>query len=374
MIDQTDDFSSDPDPPFADAVGSEALQNDFLRGRNEVLDDGLFGLQGGEAVAGAPAAERRLGELRDGLIARAGSDRQRAMLADDLDAHMDVARDAIARHVAAQTKTWDRNVRADRVGLLQDLARREYDDPGHLPLYAEAAAGAAGERPDEARSGVWRSAIDGALDDGAHGAALELYERAREHLTADDETALRPQLAIARQMQQGWDYLAALLPLPMPATLAATDEALARTLELNDRDWAHDPEQLATNKFASTGVIPMSEEKDKEFKRWFISAFLKLSPRQREYVVARAAWYMTLQGRGTYLDGPPSGEAAVRLMRINEAALRTIENLQWLLNDRPLPFTDDFVPTSLLEQAAAAGFGGERLCKILLEVVEPRKR
>ncbi len=235
---------------LADATGAEALQNDFLRGRAATLDDGLFQLEGGDAVAAAPGAARQLAGLRDQLLQRAGSAGQRAMLADDLDAHMDVAQDAIARHVARQAKVWDEKVRADRIGLLNDQARRDRDDPDKLALYGDAAASAsAGDdaAADAARSGVWRSAIDQALTQGQHGAAIDLHENAQDHLTPEDADTLAPEIAIARQMQTGRAYVDGLVQR-LPDTLPEIGPAHADALSRNTVDWPDDREQQATNR------------------------------------------------------------------------------------------------------------------------------
>ena len=244
--DAANPYSSDPG--FGDAVASEAAQNDFLRARAATLDDGLFKLSGGEAVAAAPAAVRKLEDMRDALVERVGNMRQQALLADDLDAHLALARDDIARHVAQQTKVWDQAVRAERIGLLQDQARRDWNDPDKLAPYGDAAASANDDDPDAARSSVWRSAIDAALTAGQHDAALDLGKDAEDHLTPDDGKALAPELAIAKQMQTGRDYVNGLLPQPRPVTLAATDTARQEALQRNAADWAQDAEQLATNR------------------------------------------------------------------------------------------------------------------------------
>ena len=235
------------DAGFGDTVASESAQNDFLRARAAALDDGMFRLQGGEAVAAAPAAANGLQDLRDALLDRAGSVRQRALLAGDLDAHLELAQDVIARHVARQTQVWDQAVRAERIGLLQDQARRDWADPDKLALYGDAAASVGSDDPDAARSGVWRSAIDAALTQGQHGPALDLHEDAADHLTPEDAAALAPELAIAKQMQTGREYVAGLLPGPMPATPAKIQAAHDAATERNAADWADDPEQQATN-------------------------------------------------------------------------------------------------------------------------------
>ena len=239
------DLADDPGP--SDATESEALQNDFIRARTAALDDGLFKLTGGEAVAAAPGAGRCLSDLRNSLVDSAANPSQRAMVASDLDAHMDVARNDIARHVASETKTWDRAVRAERVRLLRDRARRDYDDPARLALYADAAA-TAGAESEAARSSVWRAGIESALAKRAHGGALDLIDRAREHLTPHDAAVLAPQMALAAQQQTGQDYVEGLLPQPMPATPSETDRAYRQALQANAQAWSDDPAQLATNK------------------------------------------------------------------------------------------------------------------------------
>lgn len=231
---------------LSDAVASEAAQNAFLRGRADALDDGLFTLEGGAAVEAAPAAEGQLGDLRDVLLDRIDDPDQRARLASDLDAHMDVARSDIARHVGRQTKAWDRAVRAERVGLLQDRARRDYASGNKLALYGEAAA-TAGASPEAARSSVLRSGIEGALSDGQHGTAIDLHRNLIDQFTSDDAKALAPQMAVAAQMQTGRDYVEGVLPQPFPATAEATQVAHDDATARNAADWAHDPTQQATN-------------------------------------------------------------------------------------------------------------------------------
>ncbi len=254
---------NDTDFVNPDAVGSEALQNAFLRARANALDDGLFRLKGAAAIAEAPAAEGRLGILRDALLEQAGSPDQRTILGPDLDTHLALARDEIARHVARATEAWDRDVRAERIRLLNDQARRDYADPEKLALYADAAASASA-RPDEARSGLWRAAIDAALTAGQHGTALDLHKNAQDRLTPEDSAALKPVMAIAAQMQKGRDYVAGLLPQPMPATFAETQAAREAASGRNTADWAHEPEQQATNQHLIDAALCISLRKPLE--------------------------------------------------------------------------------------------------------------
>jgi hypothetical protein len=229
-----------------DGTGVEALQNRFLRARADTLDEGLFRLRAGEALAAAPGAARHLVAVRDHLLGRAVTPRQRQLLAPQLDTHLALAHDDLARHVAREKGAWERGVRAERLALLRDQARRDWGDAGKLALYGDAAA-SAGEDPDAARSGIWRAAIDAALTAGAHEAALDLHDRAREHLVPADAEALDAEREIARQMLAARDYVATLLPQPLPGTPADLDQVHRLATAQNEADWPHDAGQQATN-------------------------------------------------------------------------------------------------------------------------------
>ncbi len=320
---------------FADAVGSEAAQNDFLRARVGTLDEGLFKREGGDAIAEAPAAESRLATLRDVLVEQARSPDQRAMLGPDLDVHLELARDAIARHVDRQAEAWDHSVRAERIGLLQDRARRDWRNPEKLALYADAAASAS-DQPEATRSGLWRAAIDAALAAGQHGAALDLHKDAADHLTPQDADALVAELAIAAQMQKGRDYVADLLPQPMPATAAETQAAHDAASARNTADWSHDPEQQATNQHLidvqfgrhQRGLSEADAARDRAVQDWLArrdaqgnvqterpppSLWKQLDAGQRQAVDATLA--QNARGASSGVLAPAAGSAAGEAIR-----------------------------------------------------------
>jgi hypothetical protein len=142
--DTSPDANPDLDRELAigDAMRSEELQNDFMRQHQAVLDD-FTQLQGRDAVDAAPDAEAALSQYRDGLLDQTDNPKQRAMLADDLDAHMDVARSDIGRHAGQQGLAWERGVAQDRLDLLTRKALQNWRDPNKLNIYGDAAATAA---------------------------------------------------------------------------------------------------------------------------------------------------------------------------------------------------------------------------------------
>lgn len=334
MIDPTD-FE------LSDGVASEAAQNQFMRARAAALDDGLFQLKGGDAVAAAPDAERRLSDLRDTLLDQAATPSQRALLAPDLDSHMDAARNDIARHVARETAAWDRDVRAKRVDLLQGRAWRDYDEPDRIALYAEAAA-SAGDPTEVARSSVWRSGIEGALSNGAHKAALDLIDHARQHLSPADAEMLAPQMVLAAQLLTGRNYVASLLPESMPATSAETDEAYRQALRANKEAWVDDPEQLATNKHLldvrfgarQRDLHQAKADRDRDVENWLAltdatggpqterpppALWLSLNPDERQKVDAQLA--------ENAQEGPPATGGQPFVIDI-EASRRILQQMQ----------------------------------------------
>ena len=219
MVDRImNDLRSD-DPTVADelsirdAMRSEELQNDFMRRHEDVLD-GFRRLNGMDAVNAAPDAEAVLSRHRDHLIEQADNPNQRRILADDLNAHIAVARGDIAHHAGRQALAWEQGVAQDRLDLLKQKAAENYADPSQLDIYVDASAmaargvaralgfpvasGQASMYAAAARSALYRSAIEAALGNDAHDAAVNLYSRLKGRLAPEDLASLDPEMAIVR--------------------------------------------------------------------------------------------------------------------------------------------------------------------------------
>jgi hypothetical protein len=188
----------------------EQLVNDFIAGRQHTLhnaDDAFFRQRGDGAIRAAPEVDRMLRQMREAALEQAANDDQRQLLARRLDAQMRDAGDVIGRHVAAQSLEWQRDTAAARQALIRNAFELEADDDDKLVGLAEAYATAARElaridgAPDggaatvaEARSSIWRGAIDRRLSIGQGPQALALFGRVQSQLAEADRNALAPLL------------------------------------------------------------------------------------------------------------------------------------------------------------------------------------
>ena len=108
----------------------------------------------------------------------------------------------------------------------------------------------------QARSNVYRRAIEAALAAGDNRSAIGLYERAKGRLTPEDAAPMQGQIKAVTQREMAQAYLAG-LPTPTPSEpstffdapkqLADADAAHQAATARNDADWAHDPGQRAIN-------------------------------------------------------------------------------------------------------------------------------
>ena len=108
----------------------------------------------------------------------------------------------------------------------------------------------------EARSAVYRRAIEAALAAGDTRSAIGLYERAKDRLTAGDAGPTHGQIKAVTQRDTAQTYLASLETqapsesstfLDAPKQLADADTAHQAATEQNDADWAHDASQHTIN-------------------------------------------------------------------------------------------------------------------------------
>ncbi|HEY4168968.1 MAG TPA: hypothetical protein VGM96_19420 [Reyranella sp.] len=210
--------SSAPPPlPPVDDHRVEGLVNGFIAGKQDALfdaPDAYYRQQGRDAVNGAPAIAQRLQDLRGATLDRVRDDGERAALGPRLDAHLSDAMDGIGRHLDAQQQVMQRQIIAERQGLIQRAAALEHDNDDKIAGLAEAHASAAQERArldgvapssdDEAqvlnaaRSQILRTAIEQRLANAKGPQALTLYDRVSDALTPADRCALEVPIGATR--------------------------------------------------------------------------------------------------------------------------------------------------------------------------------
>jgi hypothetical protein len=214
--------SGPPDTSAVDPHRVEDLVNRFIAAKQDVLfttPDAYYRTTGRDAVDGAPGILDRLNGLKQATLDSAGDDGTRAMLAPRLDAHLDDASDGIDRHVAAQRDALTRQIISERQNLIQRAAQLEHNNDNKLAGLAEAHASAAQEfarmngepeepAMDEARSAIWRTAIDQRLANGNRPQAITLFDRVKNQLTPDDHLSLDGPLQVARNDQAANQWIA----------------------------------------------------------------------------------------------------------------------------------------------------------------------
>ncbi len=205
-----------PDPQvareqaIADSTRAEEALNGFLAAQQHAMfeaPDAFYRTQGSDAIHAAPGIGDTLSKLRDDALARLANDAQCNKLGSALDAHLQLARDDIARHVAEQSLAWQRKTAQDRVALLTKEAAYHHNDNGRLDALGAAAANAAraharvGDTPLDqeaedagaatARSGVLGSAIQARLNRGDTEGANALFTRVGGQLDPEHATRLQ---------------------------------------------------------------------------------------------------------------------------------------------------------------------------------------
>src|ERR1700758_128880 len=223
-----------PPPEYAeaDAVREQQLNDQYLAGQRQILNlgEGAYYRQQGEAaIHAAPPAVEALQQLKDDTLAQAGNDRQREALTKRLDWHHGEARRGIARHVAGQADAWRQAVADNQVKTAEEEAAVNHSDPAKVELFAAGAYSlrlrSAGQPPDseaaqasaaEARSSVYRRAIEAALTAGDTRSAIGLYERSKDRLTAGDAVPMQGQIKAVTLRETARDYVTD-LERPTPA-------------------------------------------------------------------------------------------------------------------------------------------------------------
>jgi hypothetical protein len=263
-----------PPPEYAeaDAVREQQLNDQYLAGQRQILNLGenaYYRQQGEAAIHAAPPALEALQQLKDDTLAQAGNDHQREALTKRLDWHHGEAARGISRHLAGQADAWRQAVTDNQVKTAEEEAAVNHNDPAKVDLFAAGAYStrlrSAGQPPDsevtqasaaQARSSVYRRAIEAALATGDTRSAIGLYERAKDRLTAGDTGPMQGQIKAVTQREMAQVYLAGLpkaessqpsAVFDAPKQLADADAAHRAATAQNDADWAHDPDQLAIN-------------------------------------------------------------------------------------------------------------------------------
>ncbi len=216
-----------PPPPDPRVAREEKIANDtrveselnrFIASRQDVMfnnPDAFYRTQGRDAIDVAPVATKNLEQLRDNLLNGLANDYQRRRLGDALEAQMQLSREDMTRHVAAQSLAWQRQTAQDRIALLTKEAAYHHGDPDLVDVIGRAAANAAraharvggipagGSIEDAtaatARSGVLSAAIQAKLDKGDAEGANTLFTHARDQLDPQHAQPLVPQLEIFPQ-------------------------------------------------------------------------------------------------------------------------------------------------------------------------------
>src|SRR5476651_1619801 len=228
----------------ANSTRAAELQNQFLDRQREILHtgpDAYLNKAGRDAVLGAPDALAQLEAARHDTIGQAANEAQRRRLQTALGEHAITEHYRVGTHAGEQSLEWQKQTATERLNQLRQQAALDYSDPGSIEAYSRASESAARERArtlklgpdsdeaqaevDGARSSVWRSAIDAALDRMHTTPAITLFQQAADRLSTQDTTALAPQINAAKEYEAGQTYL---------ATLPITD-----TYDLGELDGAH---------------------------------------------------------------------------------------------------------------------------------------
>jgi hypothetical protein len=249
----------------ANSTRAAELQNQFLDRQRQILHtgpDAYLNKTGRDAVLGAPDALAQLEAARQETIGQAANDAQRRQLQTALGEHAITEHYRVGTHAGEQSLEWQKQTATERLNQLRQQAALDYADPGSIEAYSRASESAARERArtlklgpdsdeaqaevDGARSSVWRSAIDAALDRMHTTPAITLFQQAADRLSTQDSTALAPQIDAAKEHETGHDYLAK-LPIPDTRDLAELDAAYRAATAQNEADWPDNDSQRTVN-------------------------------------------------------------------------------------------------------------------------------
>src|SRR5471032_2445385 len=239
----------------ANSTRAAELQNQFLDRQREILHtgpDAYLSKTGRDAVLAASDVLSQLEAARQDTIGQAANDAQRRLLKTALGEHAITEHYRVGTHAGEQSLEWQKQTATERLNQLRQQAALDYSDPGSIEVYARASESAARERArtmkfgkdsdeaqaevDSARSSIWRSAIEAALDKMHTSPAIALFEHAADRLSPPDATVLAPQIDAAKEHEAGQAYLAN-VPMPDTRDLGELDAAHQAATIQNNADW-----------------------------------------------------------------------------------------------------------------------------------------
>jgi hypothetical protein len=278
----------------ANSTRAAELQNQFLDRQREILHtgpDAYLNKTGRDAVLAAPDVLAKLEAARQDTIGQAANAAQRPLLTSALGEHRITEHYRVGTHAGEQSLEWQKQTATGRLNQLRQQAALDYSDPSSIEAYARASESAARERAralkfgkdsDEAqaevnaaRSSIWRSAIEGALDKMHTTPAIALFQQAADRLSPEDAAVLVPQIDDAKQHKAVQDYLAT-VPIPDTRDLGELDATHQAATAQNEADWPDNESQRATNQhfinvaFAEKkgGIVRAKAELDQSVKSW----------------------------------------------------------------------------------------------------------
>jgi hypothetical protein len=259
-----------PDPAavreqaIADNTRAESELNRFMTAKQDALfnaPDAYYRTQGADAIRTAPFILDGLSRLKEDALDGLANDAQRRKLGAALDAHLQLTRDDIARHVAEQSKVWQRQTALDRIALLTKEAAYRHNDDGLIDVLGTAAGNAAraharvgDQTPDidaedaaaaKARSGILNAAIQARLDSGATEKASALFDRTKDQLDPAHAEPLKAQIDTAQDFNSTKTYAYRLYPVMSSVSIEDADAQHTVASQQADADHVQDPRQRA---------------------------------------------------------------------------------------------------------------------------------
>jgi hypothetical protein len=166
---------------IADNTYAEEALNGFIAAKQHALfeaPDAYYRTEGSDAIYSMPSILDALEKLRTTSLDGLANDAQRDRLAPALDAHLELARGDVARHVAEQSLAWQRQTALDRIALLTKEAAFHHNDDDRIT-----ALGIAAENAARAHARIGDAPLDTAAEDAAAAAArngvLDAVQQAR---------------------------------------------------------------------------------------------------------------------------------------------------------------------------------------------------